>query len=221
VREVLVFDLDDTLYPEREYALSGFRAVGEWVRDAWGAQGFYAAANRAFEEGVRGTVFNRALEALGLAERAAEIPTLVEVFRGHAPDIRLHDDGAWAIDHFKRECALAILTDGYLVTQQRKVAALGLESRFELIIYTDAFGREAWKPSEVPYRAVMEHFSVDGARCTYVGDNPAKDFVAARGLGWRTIQIVRADGEYRKSQVPESYRADTTVTSLYALEKAL
>jgi hypothetical protein len=28
---VLVFDLDDTLYPEREFALSGFRAAGRWA----------------------------------------------------------------------------------------------------------------------------------------------------------------------------------------------
>jgi putative hydrolase of the HAD superfamily len=28
------FDLDDTLYPEREYALGGFRAVSAWAGEA-------------------------------------------------------------------------------------------------------------------------------------------------------------------------------------------
>ena len=29
---VLVFDLDDTLYPERQFALSGFQAAGRWAK---------------------------------------------------------------------------------------------------------------------------------------------------------------------------------------------
>ena len=28
----VVFDLDDTLFAERDYVLSGFRAVDEWIR---------------------------------------------------------------------------------------------------------------------------------------------------------------------------------------------
>jgi len=27
----LVFDLDDTLFPERDFVLSGFQAVGDWL----------------------------------------------------------------------------------------------------------------------------------------------------------------------------------------------
>ena len=29
----VVFDIDDTLYLERDYVLSGFAAVGPWARD--------------------------------------------------------------------------------------------------------------------------------------------------------------------------------------------
>ena len=36
---VLVFDLDDTLYPEREFALSGFRAAGRWAAAELGVEG--------------------------------------------------------------------------------------------------------------------------------------------------------------------------------------
>ena len=42
----LVFDLDDTLYLEREYALSGFRAVGDWLRQTRGLIDFEARAQR-------------------------------------------------------------------------------------------------------------------------------------------------------------------------------
>ena len=36
---VLVFDLDDTLYPERQFALSGFTAAGRWAEAELGDRG--------------------------------------------------------------------------------------------------------------------------------------------------------------------------------------
>ncbi|MDB5525364.1 MAG: putative hydrolase of the superfamily, partial [Rhizobium sp.] len=33
---VLVFDLDDTLYLERDFARSGFRATGDWLKNTMG-----------------------------------------------------------------------------------------------------------------------------------------------------------------------------------------
>ena len=43
---VVIFDLDDTLYAERDYALSGFRAAGRWARDALGVVGLEAEMAR-------------------------------------------------------------------------------------------------------------------------------------------------------------------------------
>jgi putative hydrolase of the HAD superfamily len=36
---ILVFDLDDTLYPERQFALSGFAAAGRWAEAELGLGG--------------------------------------------------------------------------------------------------------------------------------------------------------------------------------------
>jgi putative hydrolase of the HAD superfamily len=63
----VVFDADDTLYLEREYVRSGFRAVGGWVHAALGVSSFYKAARRHFEAGRRGDIFNVALEGLGIS----------------------------------------------------------------------------------------------------------------------------------------------------------
>ena len=51
MRRVVVFDLDDTLFPERQYVLSGFRAVDMWLKEAHGLIGFYDHANALFNEG--------------------------------------------------------------------------------------------------------------------------------------------------------------------------
>ena len=38
--DVLVLDIDDTLYLERDYVRSGFKCVGEWVNDRLGLSEF-------------------------------------------------------------------------------------------------------------------------------------------------------------------------------------
>ena len=49
--EAIVFDLDDTLYPEREYVFSAYRAVAKWIERHLGT----AATEALFCFTVKGT----------------------------------------------------------------------------------------------------------------------------------------------------------------------
>ena len=49
----LVFDLDDTLYLERDFARSGFAAAGDWLQQELGIGGFAETGWRIFEAGDR------------------------------------------------------------------------------------------------------------------------------------------------------------------------
>lgn len=214
----IVFDLDDTLYPEHEYVLSGFQAVGEWIEEKYSIQNFFQVAEDFFLKGERGNIFNLALHELGTSNVEELVPKLVKVYREHSPDIALFEDARWALEHFRPLKKLGIITDGYLVTQKNKVAALKIEDLFDIIIYTDEFGKEHWKPSETPYRKVMESLSFAGNECAYIADNPKKDFVTARALGWTTIHIRRPSGEYTHHVPAEGYEADKEISSLFELK---
>ena len=61
----VVFDIDDTLYLERDYVRSGFRAVGEHVARSTGVDGFSDLAFALFEQGLRGHIFDETLLRLG------------------------------------------------------------------------------------------------------------------------------------------------------------
>src|ERR671925_897316 len=83
-----VFDLDDTLYPEKDFVLSGFRAVAAWA----GAElsipendGYHELV-RLHDVGVRGDTFDRWLASYGFPASVAS--TLVDVYRGHRPTLR-------------------------------------------------------------------------------------------------------------------------------------
>ncbi|HEY9175914.1 MAG TPA: HAD family hydrolase [Verrucomicrobiae bacterium] len=217
----LVFDLDDTLFPEREFVHSGFRAVDEWLRNARSICGFGEAASSEFSAGARGNVFDLALRRLGVADDPVLVRKMVEVYRAHVPTIHLFEDAAWALDHFSGGMQLGLLTDGYLEVQRRKVDALGIADRFAAMVFCDEAGREAWKPSAIPYEKIRIQLQCCGNECLYIGDNPSKDFVTAKALGWCTLQICRPGGEYAAIQVPLSHQADAIIHSLAELADVL
>jgi putative hydrolase of the HAD superfamily len=81
----IVCDLDDTLFAERDYALSGFDAVDRHLREVHRVEGFGREAKALFEAGVRGTIFDRALERLGHPAETALVGELVGIYRAHPP----------------------------------------------------------------------------------------------------------------------------------------
>jgi putative hydrolase of the HAD superfamily len=218
---LLVLDLDDTLYPEREYVRSGFAAVDRWLQRELRMTGFLDEANAAFEAGVRGNTFDIVLSRLGASATPELIGELVAVYRSHEPGIALHDDAAWCLERFAGTYDLGLLTDGYLSAQQAKVRALGIEQRFQAIVYSDELGRESWKPSRRPFEEMMARTGYPGISCLYVSDNPAKDFVAANGLGWTTIRIRRPDGVYAALEPGPGYEPRAEIASLYDLASAI
>ena len=216
---LLVFDLDDTLYPERSFVLSGFRAAGEWLQSSLGVEGLEQEAVRLFAQGMRGHIFDAALTSIGCSLDV--VPDLVEVYRGHRPDIALFDDAAWALAHYGAKHQLGMLTDGFLETQRRKVRALGIETSMQVIVFSDESGRACWKPNPEPYQRVMAASGRSGRECVYIADNPAKDFITAKQLGWSTIRIRRPDGEYARLEPAEPYRADAEIASFHDLASAM
>jgi putative hydrolase of the HAD superfamily len=218
---VVVFDLDDTLYLERDFVRSGFAAVGAWLRTHHGVSDFEAHAWELFLMGRRGDVFDRALPELGLDPQPKLVRRLVRVYREHLPSIRLEPATADLLAALCGRCRVAVLTDGYHETQRRKIAALALEPRCRPIVYTDRWGRAHWKPSPRGFLHVQRALEAAPERCIYIGDNPAKDFRAPKALGWRTLRVRHALGEHARAAARSPLdEADATVDSLAEVSAA-
>lgn len=199
---VTVFDLDDTLFPELDYARSGLRTAGAYLESEYGCEGASDRLVDLLEAGVRGEHFDIVIEEYDLDPSL--LPELVRIYREHEPDIDFFPHAIDVLREARELGPVAILTDGYRSTQRRKIEALELESRVDFVVVTDELnGEETWKPAPTGYRRIMRHFEVDGEACCYVGDNPEKDFVAARRLGWTTILFDRPDQMYER-EVPDA-----------------
>ncbi|MEZ5924592.1 MAG: HAD family hydrolase [Hyphomicrobiaceae bacterium] len=195
-RYTVVFDLDDTLYPERQWALSGFRAAERWAEEALGLDGLAADMTRLLDEGHRGRIFDMVLaERMGAAPPET-VTALVAAYRANEPELTLFDDAQWVLDHLAPHMSLGLVTDGEEDLQSKKITALGIAPRFDSLVITGALGpnREFWKPHPKPFETVASRLPQDGRRLVYVGDNPSKDFVSPNAMGWLTVQIVRPGG---------------------------
>ena len=213
--QVFVFDLDDTLYLERDFAFSGFDAVGAWVKAQLGIANFADTAKRHFDTGRRDRVFDATMVEIGIDPTPALISQMVQVYREHEPKITLAADAAEFLAQPQEHRAIAILTDGFLISQTNKLRALEIE-RFGVwpIVCTDVWGREFWKPHERGFKFIESAFHLPPDAFTYVADNPIKDFIAPRRLGWRAIQIVRT-GRIHTAQVSDAVRIpDRCISSL-------
>jgi putative hydrolase of the HAD superfamily len=213
----VVFDLDDTLYLERDFVRSGFRAVDDWIAERHLASGFFDLAWALFEAGRRGDIFDQVLRSLEIPASVDLVHDLVGIYRSHRPSIELPRDAVAALTDFCFRCPMALLTDGFRRTQERKVEALGLAERLWPIIYTDSFGRGMWKPHPRGFLAIQEGFGLQPHQLAYIADNPAKDFITPRRLGWKTIRVRRPEGQYAHLCVEQAIDAHYTITSLEEL----
>ncbi|HEX6165442.1 MAG TPA: HAD family hydrolase, partial [Acidimicrobiales bacterium] len=218
-RRLVVLDIDDTLYLERDYVRSGFTAVDAWARNELGVDGLGERAWAAFESGVRRTIFDEALAGVGVDGAPNLVPRLVEVYRSHVPTIEMLADARDWLDGLAPHIAVAVVTDGPLASQQAKAEALVIARWADLVVFTESLGPGQGKPHPAAFEHLERELGVSGDRCAYVADNPAKDFVAPHRLGWRTVRVRRPGGLH--AEVPSGEDVDAEITSLADLDAAL
>jgi putative hydrolase of the HAD superfamily len=207
----VILDLDDTLFLERDYVLSGLRAVGEHVASTYGRTGFGDVAVDLFEAGVRGDTFNRALAALVLPGDDRTVRELIGVYRRHTPAITLTPDAGRLIPRLRGRY-VGVVTDGPLESQRAKAIAVGALRWSSAVIYTAQLGPGFGKPHPRAFAMHQAAAGRAGAACVYVADNPTKDFAGPKSLGWATVRIRRPASLH--ADVPSGDLVDLEIASL-------
>jgi putative hydrolase of the HAD superfamily len=186
------FDLDDTLFLERAYVLSGFAAVANHVAASYAIEPKEIVKELLDVEGAgaQGRVFDTWLQSRDELRGHLTVQVLVYVYRSHRPNISLFPGVLDMLESLRRAgCRLAIVSDGPLQSQSAKVEALGLERLMDRIVLTDAWGFAFWKPHHRPFEELESDWSFSTSELAYVGDNPSKDFAGPKSRGWLTIRL--------------------------------
>jgi putative hydrolase of the HAD superfamily len=214
-RRGLILDLDDTLYPREQFVRSGFAAVARHVEVTHGIAPdvAFGVLTRAHADEHLGHELEALCDRVGLSRDVA--PVLLDVFRRHLPSIWLNHDVVETLHTLRvKGWRLGILTNGLPSVQFRKVAALGLTSLVDEIVYAEEH-IAGGKPAAAAFRAALESLDLAPEQCICVGDDLVRDVRGARAAGIRTIRLSRpgvtaAPGE----------EADMVIESLAQLPEA-
>lgn len=188
--DVVVFDLDDTLLRERNYARSGFQLIENiLLKDFPDAAGISGRLSEIL--GQRGRYFdfleNFLIEKEGNSYR---LPNLIDIYRHHIPKDLPASEGAiellTALND--RRVKTGIITDGRSGTQRAKIKSLDIE-RFlepELIVISEESGKDKSAPDN--FRRFVTLYP-EAKRFFYIADNERKDFLIPNLLGWTTLKV--------------------------------
>lgn len=186
----IIFDLDDTLYSEKEYVRSGYRAIAE----------AYPQIDNM--EKKLWTAFLKKTQAIDVVLKAenmiCEKDNCIRLYRQHTPQIALYSgvDGMLN-DIINQNKKLGLITDGRPEGQRAKIRALRLERFFPNIIITDELGGiEYRKPNETAFCIMQKKINEAFEKMVYIGDNINKDFIAPKRLGMGCIWFNNQEGIY-------------------------
>jgi putative hydrolase of the HAD superfamily len=196
VVRTVVFDLDDTLYPQAVFLDQAWDFVAYEGARRFGLRS--AALRAALDEiavqgSDRGWIIDRAIASLGVDEAFA--PPLVAAFRSFSPVWLPRYPGVDdALRSASRLFRLGLLTDGNPAQQRAKLRATGLAHYFEAVVYNDEEGRDARKPSQRGFLRLLRALESDPSDTVMIGDRPSKDIAGAASVGMRAIRV--RQGEY-------------------------
>lgn len=196
---VVVFDLDDTLYSEKEYIRSGYREIARILPRIQKVEvklwNLFEQKKNAIDELLKNeNIYTPELKQQCLSVYRNQKP-MIHLYSGVREMLqKIHEDGL----------SVGMITDGRPEGQRAKIAALGLEPLFDEIIITDELGGiEFRKPSPDAYKLIKTKLSkripdipLEYFQMCYVGDNGRKDFIAPKKLGMHCIKFLNTDGLY-------------------------
>ena len=167
---IFVFDLDDTLYSEKEFEKSGI----EYVCKTLDLSESIITILKTKKNWIHYLTSNYFYEK----------DDLLNLYRNHLPKVFLYSDAKSFINKLlKMNIPMSLITDGRSLTQRNKLKSLNLENTFKKIIISEEINSE--KPSLINYELVMD--SNHNCNYIYIGDNPKKDFLTPNLLGWTSV----------------------------------
>ncbi len=185
----ILVDLDDTLYPEKQYIYQGFWGVAQFFKNKYGLDSVdvYLKLIAIFRDGSR-RVFDDFLTEGNIIEDPASI---VDIYRKTKRKLSLYNDVLSNLQILRAlGNRLILLTNGDSETQRKKIDILKVDMYFDDIYILDDYGKEYWKPSILVFEKVYNKYKGSLRNYLFVG-NGQEDLEFAKSLGIRFVFIDR------------------------------
>lgn len=211
--EAVYFDLDDTLFDDRQYVRAGLRRAGEELEARTGVDLTDELLEAYFELGIQERTFDAVLAEHDLPPEL--VSTLVDAYHGNEADLEPFPGAVETIESLARRYELGVITGGR--NGQAKLRRLGLDDHFDPVIVTAEHGTSKRTPQ--PFEAALEALNLAADEAAYVGDRPSLDFPHPNRLGMWTVRV--RTGRYAHLTACGDERPDVTVDALPAVPDAI
>lgn len=216
--DCVIFDLDDTLYPQIEFDLGCLKKAARYI-----AVLCHKKDSEIFGI-LKGIVLKNGIEYRQIFDDLFKeikfdgmrfIKEILNHYWSAKPQIVVFPDTFFVLDYLKDKYDLAIITDGYPDIQQYKINTLGLSKYFDKILFTDNYGVDNRKPSRYVFDVFLKETQFLPEKCVYIGNDPQRDFYPARKSGMHTVRIKQ--GSFAGITLGGEYEADYTVNNISQL----
>lgn len=180
-KNVFVFDLDDTLYKEIDFLKSAYKYIASYV-DKDSSNSLYIKMLEFYYSG------ENVFKIICQSYPQYSIDKLLELYRGHYPDITLDSDTTTTLSYLKNYGKAGLITDGRSLTQRNKIKALGIENYFDKILISEEMGY-----SKPDIRLFQQFHEYDACTYFYIANDTNKDFLGPNKLGWKTVCLMDND----------------------------
>ena len=219
-KDILIFDLDDTLYNELDFVYQGFRQVSFILekRTKINNRKIFKELKNILKKNGRGKIFDFYCKKKNIYSSTL-IKNLINEYRFSNKKINLDSGYKKILNFLKKKHSLYLVTDGYWRVQSKKVQLLKIRKYFKKIYYTDYYGKKASKPSLICFRKIKIEEKCKWGDMVYFGDNQQKDFKNLNIVGSKTFFVSRWCKI--KKKYPKIYNANFKISNLKQINKCL
>jgi len=215
---IIVFDLDDVLYQEKFFFKSGLNEITNYISNEYNIpkkQILFFLKKRGIKNRVK--IIDEILNHFNLFSKN-RVKKCLSIYRKHNPKIKLEEDVKYCLKNLNI-FSCYIVTDGNKIVQSNKIKALKLEKYMKKCFLTSNYGLKNAKPSPYCFLKICNLEKVRPVQVVYVGDNPKKDFIGIKPLGFHTIRLMK--GRYKNLKKETKYESDFQIKSLKELNVKL
>lgn len=209
--KAVVFDLDDTLFNQKQWILGKLEIVYSLLSDYLPEKRvFLLKAIQIIEEGNRSKLFDALSQEFNFNETLRE--QLIKTYRKSEPPMcPLYPEVTDVLGQLRKMgLKLALLTDNPVESQKQKVKGCRLEELFDAILYSRESGDE--KPEPAVFGKMVDMLGMKAHELIMVGDNLYRDVNGALAAGYGFAYWIERPGTFFNFEphIFERFFPDTT-----------
>lgn len=177
------FDLDGTLFDDRQYVHQGLDAAAAYLREETGRELRDAFHEAYFDRNIRERTFDVVCAEHGVDTEY--VPALVEAYHAAGGQLEPAPDAEAVLSSLGERFRIGVLTGGR--NGRSKLERLGLDRHVDTVVVAPERGLS--KRSREAFDAFYAELDVRAEESVYVGDRPSPDVALPADLGALTVLV--------------------------------